>query len=53
MPAPLVVTVRAVDNLTPEADGRHWTAAEYAARDAQLVALGIMPFHQSPARQKK
>jgi hypothetical protein len=53
MPAPLVVIVRAVDDLTPEAEGRHWTAAEYATRDAQLVALGILPIHQPPARQKK
>jgi hypothetical protein len=46
MPAPLVVTVRAVDDLALEADGRHWTAADYAARDAQLAALGVRSLRQ-------
>jgi hypothetical protein len=44
MLAPLVVTVRAVDDLTPEADGRHWTSEQYQQRDVILRALGVSAF---------
>jgi hypothetical protein len=44
MPAPLVVTVRAVDDLTPEAEGRHWTSEQYQQRDVILRALGVPTF---------
>jgi hypothetical protein len=42
----------AVTDHAPVARGRTWTAADYVTRDAKLVALGIMPFHQSHPRQK-
>jgi hypothetical protein len=44
IPEPVVITVEAVDNLAPAAEGRQWTADQYRGRDAVLQALGVPTF---------
>jgi hypothetical protein len=49
---PIMITVQAVDDLVPLAEGRQWTADQYRDRDAVLRALGV-PAFRPPGRRRR
>ena len=48
----MIVTVQAVEQVLPCADGRQWTAEQYQKRDVVLEALGVSAFHKQSTRPR-